>query len=77
MFYPLALAMMYLLGLCWCYVVIHRFPKDVQEILQQKEITRRGAIIFIWALTVIITILLIRYSFKIIEEIGAWIRWVS
>lgn len=77
MFYPLALAMMYLLGLCWCYVVIHRFPKDVQEILQQKEITRRGAIIFIWALTVIIVILLIRYSFKIIEEIGAWIRWVS
>jgi len=76
-FYPLALAMMYLLGLCWCYVVIHRFPKDVQEILQQKEITRRGAIIFIWALTVIIVILLIRYSFKIIEEIGAWIRWVS
>ena len=74
MFYPLALAMMYLLGLYWCYVVIQRFPKDVQEILQQKEIARRGAIIFIWALTVIIAILLIRYSFKIIEEIGPWIR---
>ncbi|MFZ2149040.1 MAG: hypothetical protein WAV28_17660 [Sedimentisphaerales bacterium] len=77
MFYPLALAMMYLLGLWWCYVVIHRFPKDVQDIRQQKEITRTVAIIFIWVFTVIIAILLIRYSFKIIEEIGAWIRWVS
>lgn len=63
---------MYILGLWWCYVVIRRFRQDVQEIRKQKEFARTAAIIFIWALTVIIAIFLVRYSFKIIDEVGAW-----
>jgi hypothetical protein len=63
---------LYILGLWWCYAVIRRFGQDVQEIREQKEYARTGAIIFIWALTVIIAILLVRYSFRIIDEVGAW-----
>jgi hypothetical protein len=53
-------------------VVIRRFGQDVREIREQKEFARTAATIFIWALTVVIAILLVRYSFKIIDEVGAW-----
>lgn len=77
MFRQFAIAALFFLGLWWCYEVIHRFPKDVKEIYEQKEAARTVAIIFIWALTVVIAILLIRYSFKIIDELGKWISWLS
>ncbi len=63
---------LYILGLWWCYVVIRRYRQDVQEIRELREFVRTGAIVFIWALTVIIAILLVRYSFKIIDEVRAW-----
>jgi heme/copper-type cytochrome/quinol oxidase subunit 2 len=63
---------LYILGLWWCFEVIRRFGQDIQEIREQKEFTRKAVIIFIWALTVIIVIFLVRYSFKIIDEIRDW-----
>jgi hypothetical protein len=77
MFLRLALAGLYILGLAWCYHVIVRFREDVQEIREVKEITRTGAIIFIWIITVIIAIVLIKYSFVIIENLFSLFRLFS
>ncbi|MFC1739283.1 hypothetical protein ACFL1G_09580 [Planctomycetota bacterium] len=74
MFYVFALAALYILGLWWCYEVIRRFREDVQEICELKEITRTVAIIFVWFLTVIITILLITYGSEIIKQSASFIR---
>ena len=77
MFYRLGLAALYILGLWWCYEVIGRFREDVKEIRELKEITRRAAIIFIWAITVIIAIVLIVYGFVIIKELILFFRLFS
>jgi hypothetical protein len=68
MFYVLALAGLYVLGLVWCYEVIGRFREDIREIREVKEVTRKGAIIFIWIITVIIAIVLIKCSKVMIKE---------
>jgi len=73
-FYRLALAALYILGLWWCYEVVGRFREDVKEIRELKEITRRAAIIFIWAITAIIATVLIVYGFVIIENLVSFIR---
>ena len=77
MFFTLAMVGLYVLGVVWCYQVIRRFREDVQEIREVKEGARRGAIIFIWVLTVIIAIVLIRYSLAIVYEIASWVRLFS
>jgi len=77
MFLRLALAGLYILGLAWCYHVIGRFREDVREIRELKEITRKAAIIFIWIITVIIAIVLIRYSFVIIKGLVSLVHLFS
>ena len=77
MFYVLALAGLYVLGLVWCYKVIGRFREDVQEIREVKEITRTAVIIFIWIITVIIAIVLIKYSFVIIKGLVSLVHLFS
>ena len=77
MFYRLALAALYILGLWWCYEVIGRFREDVKEIRELKEITRRAVIIFIWAITAIIAIVLIVYGFVIMKELILFFRLFS
>ncbi len=77
MFHAFALVGLYILGLWWCYEVIGRFREDVKEIRELKEITRRAAIIFIWAITAIIAIVLIRYSFVIIENLFSFVHLFS
>ncbi|UCG55876.1 MAG: hypothetical protein JSU70_13510 [Phycisphaerales bacterium] len=73
MFYGLAIAGLYVLGVWWCYEVVRRFRRDVQEIREQREVVRTGAIVFVWALTVVIAVVLIRYTLVVIEEVSAWI----
>ncbi len=68
MFNVFAMAGLYIIGVLWCYEIVRRFREDVKEIREVKEFSRKGAIIFIWALTVIIAIVLIKYSMVIIKE---------
>ena len=72
MFFTLAVVGLYALGVVWCYQVIRRFREDVQEIREVKEGARRGAIIFIWVLTVIIAIVLIRYGLAVMYGMASW-----
>lgn len=74
MFHAFALVGLYILGVWWCYEVIGRFREDIREIRELKGVTRKAVIIFIWILTVIIAIVLIRYSFVIIENLVSFIR---
>ncbi len=77
MFHGFALVGLYILGLLWCYEVIGRFREDIQEIRELKEITRKSAVIFIWAITVIIAIVLIVFSFVIIKNLFSFVRLFS
>jgi hypothetical protein len=74
MFLRLALAGLYILGLWWCYEVIGRLREDVQEIRELKETTRTAAIIFVWAITGIIAIVLIIYGFAIMYRLASFVR---
>jgi hypothetical protein len=74
MYLRLALAALYILGIWWCYNVIGRFREDLREIRELKEITRTAVIIFIWAITVIIAIVLIRYSIVVIKNLVLFIH---
>ncbi len=68
MFNVFAMAGLYIIGVLWCYEIIRRFREDVKEIREVKEFTRKAAIIFIWAITVIIAIVLIKYTRVMVKE---------
>jgi hypothetical protein len=68
MFNVFAMAGLYIIGVLWCYEIVRRFREDVKEILEVKEFTRKAAIIFIWAITVIIAIVLIKYTRVMVKE---------
>ncbi len=77
MFHAFALAGLYILGVWWCYEIIGRFREDVKEIREVKGVTRKAVIIFVWAITVVIAIALIRYSFVIIENLLSFFHLFS
>ncbi len=77
MFNVFAMAGLYILGVLWCYEIIGRFRQDVQELRELKEFSRKAAIIFIWIITVIIGILLIRYSVVIIKGLISLVHFFS
>jgi len=58
-----------MLGVYWCYVVIKRFPDDLQELREFPDIARKFAIIFVWFLTVIIAIALVFFGTPIVTRI--------
>jgi hypothetical protein len=69
MIMALAIAAAYILGLWWCYEVICRFPQNVKEIFQLKQVTRTIAIIFVWIITVPLALALIFYGFVIMSRL--------
>jgi hypothetical protein len=72
--WALAVSSLYILGVWWCYVVVRRLAQDVQEIREIKQTVRTCAIILVWAVTVVIAIVLILYSFVIARELIAFLR---
>ena len=76
MFQAFALAALYIFGVWWCYEVVCRLRDDVREIFEQREIVRTIVIIFMWAITVVILILLIFSVFVIVREAGEWARFI-
>jgi hypothetical protein len=65
----LAIASMYIFGCWWCYEVIRRFPQDIKEIFQDKQVARIISIIIVWILTVPIALALILYGFILIRNL--------
>ncbi len=64
--------LLFALGVYWCYVVVKRFPDDLQELREIPDKVRKGTIIFIWFITVIIAIAIVLLSLpRIIRIIKA------
>ena len=74
LFRALAIASVYIFGCWWCYEVIRRFPQDVKEIFQLKQVTRTIVIIFVWVITVPIALALIFYGFILIRNSISFVR---
>ncbi|MHC4118390.1 MAG: hypothetical protein ACYSWO_12880 [Planctomycetota bacterium] len=69
MFLAAAVAGLYIVGLWWCCQVIRRFPEDLREILELKETARTLAIVFVWIVTVPLSLGLIAFSFVLIKRL--------
>lgn len=69
MFWAAAIAGLYILGLLWCCQVIRRFPDDLREIFELKETGRTFAIVFVWIVTVPLSLGLIAFSFVLIKRL--------
>ena len=68
-FQALAIVSLYIFGCWWCYEVIHRFPQDVKEIFQLKQVARTIAIIIVWVLTILIALALILYGIVLVRNL--------
>jgi len=62
-------ALLFAFGVYWCYVVVKRFPDDVQELREIPDKARKVAIIFIWFVTIIIAIAIVFLSLPLIIRI--------
>ena len=73
-FRAIAIATLYIFGLSWCYEVIARFPRDVREMFELKELTRIFVTIFIWLLTIPIMLAMIIYIYVLISRLVWFVR---
>ena len=62
-------AVLSVLGVYWCYIVLKRFPDDLQELREIPDKARKGVIIFIWFITVIIAIATVLLSLPLVTRI--------
>ena len=69
MFMVAAVVSLYILGLLWCCEVIRRFPSDVREIFELREKGRTVVIVFIWIITVPLTLGVVTYSFVLVKRL--------
>jgi hypothetical protein len=69
MFVAAAVAVVYILGLWWCYEVVRRFPDDLREISELKDTTRTLAIIFVWIITVPLAFGLVIYGLVLVRRL--------
>jgi hypothetical protein len=51
-----------------------RFPEDVREILELKEVTRTIVIVFIWLITAPLAIGLVIYGYVLISRLILFVR---
>lgn len=70
MVYILIQVALFALGVIWCYKVITRWREDVEELRSDIEKIRKAVIIGIWAATVVIGVLVVRFAVKAILRIA-------
>jgi len=70
----IVIATLYIFGLWWCYEVVARFPRDVREMFELKELARTFATIVIWLLTIPIMLAVILYGCVIITRLIWFLR---
>ncbi len=61
--------LLFAFGVYWCYIVVKRFPDDLQELREIPDKVRKGTIIFIWFITVIIAIAIVLLGLPLIIRI--------
>ncbi len=73
-FRAFAIASLYIFGCWWCYEVIRRFPQDIKEIFQDKQVARIIAIIIVWILTILVALALILYGYILVRNLISFVQ---
>ena len=61
--------LLFAFGVYWCYIVVKRFPADLQELREIPDKVRKVTIIFMWFITVIIAIAIVLLGLHLIIRI--------
>ena len=56
-------------GLWWCKEIIGRLPQDIEEFRTSDNTAEKGVIVFYWALTVVIILLIAFFLWGLIASI--------
>ena len=75
-FWPLFGALLWALGVYWCFEVIKRFRSDVEELREVEEVSRKIGIIIVWAITAGIAFLVIGSAVAVVRRIALGIRYL-
>lgn len=62
-------ALLFVLGVYWCYKVIARLRDDLGELREVEDKTRKVVIVGVWAFTVVIAIFLVKFAIPVIGRI--------
>ena len=62
-------ALLFALGVYWCYKIIARLRGDLEELRGAEEKIRKVVIVGVWVVTVVIVILLVKYAIPVIGRI--------
>ncbi|MHC4455771.1 MAG: hypothetical protein ACYS0I_01585 [Planctomycetota bacterium] len=66
--------LLFSLGVYWCYKVIDRFENDLQKLRKGEDKLRKAVVLGIWTITVVIAILLVKFSIPLIDKIAPALR---
>jgi hypothetical protein len=72
--WAIALTVLYVCGVYWCYEVIGRLREDLKELREPDENVRKAAIIIIWFITVAIAVILVISTKIIITRFIEFVR---
>ena len=64
-------ALLFALGVYWCYAVIVRFSDDIKELSEVEDRIRKAVIVGIWAVTVVIAILVVKFVISVVGRIAS------
>jgi hypothetical protein len=67
-------AILLALGIYWCYEVFGRWHSDLEEVREIDDNLRKGVIIAIWAVTLVIAVLVINFALGVGADIVSGIR---
>lgn len=62
-------ALLFGLGVYWCYKVIARLRDDFEELWEVEDKTRKVVIVGVWAVTVVIAIFVTNFAVGVIGRI--------
>lgn len=63
-------AILVVVGIVWCREMFGRWRRDLAEIRAPKDPTDRQVLVFLWALTAVIVVLLVNFAFGLLRNLG-------
>ena len=70
-------AVLFSLGVYWCYIVLGRWLSDLEELREVKDGYRRAGVLFIWAVTIVIAIFVVNFAVAVVTNIVNGIKSLS
>lgn len=69
LFWVLAKAVFFVLGLAWCREIFGRLRKDVEELRNSRDNVARGVIVLLWVVTIFVIRFLVYYVWDIVQGV--------